>query len=206
MQHQRQQLGFSLLELLLVLAIIAVIILSGLQRYKQYTLDKDLAAIRQNEALLMNALNTYYAKLASNPKTNPATHANITISNENLQQQNLWPENLLSSNLVQDKTPIKDTTTDYIVSVSQPISIAPPPNLPSDTPYYTYNLQITVTLDPNVLSQQNLAWFAKMLDTTITDNNKLQWQKMPSLSTKGMDNQLWIMNGGLATFKKALTE
>lgn len=206
MHHQKRQLGFSLLELLLVLAIIAIIILSGLQRYKQYTLDKDLASIRQNEALLMNALNTYYAQLASNPTTNPATHANITINNADLQQQNLWPNNLLSSNLVQAKTPIKDTTTDYVVSVSQSISITPPPNLPSDTPYYTYNLQITVTLDPNVVSEQNLTWFAKMLDASITDDIKLQWQKMPSYTTKGMDNQLWIMNGGLATFKKALTE
>jgi prepilin-type N-terminal cleavage/methylation domain-containing protein len=196
MQSQKQQVGFSLLELLLVLAIIAIIILSGLQRYKQYTLDKDLASIRQNEALLMNALNTYYAKLASDPKTNPATHANTSINNNDLQQDNLWPKNLLSSNLVQN---------DYTVSVSEPISILPPLNLPSKTPYYTYNLQITVTFNPNAISEQNLTWFAKMLGASIIDDNKLQWQQMPSFTTKGIDNQLWIMNGGLATFKKALT-
>lgn len=205
--HQEQENGFSLLELLLVIAVTAAILLASYQRYKQYILNKDLAAIRQNAALLMQSLNEYYAHLITNCSTptkhNCPTHEQraIITSNQDLPEQ-YWPQYLISSNLVADKNLNRDSH-DYVVSTSLGIPTTPPKMDPDAK--WTHQLIVTVTLDPHIVATKGFEWYAKILEAFLTENNKLRWKKMPSYTTKGLNSNLWIMDGELAVFKKALT-
>ena len=205
--HQKQQSGFTLLELLLVIVVIAAILLASYQRYKQYLLNKDLAAIRQNVALLTQSLNEYYANLMTNcstaTKRNCPTHEQraIIASNQDLPEQ-YWPRYLISSNLVADKNLNRDSR-DYVVSSSSGIPITPPKMDPDAK--WTHQLIVTVTLDPHIVATKGFQWYAKILDAFLTENNKLCWNQMPSYTIKGTNSNLWIIDGELAVFKKALT-
>jgi type II secretory pathway pseudopilin PulG len=131
MQNQKQPKGFSLIELLLVFAVIIGIVLASYHRYQQYTLDKDIAAVQQNAALLMNAANERYAHLSSfkEQNKNPAFRDDDlskmpALNNAWIFLTGLWPQNLLSSNLVKAgnlKIPTKDSP--YVVSASKGINL-----------------------------------------------------------------------------------
>ena len=190
---QKQQQGFSLIELLLVLVVMVSILLAGYHRYQQYIIKKDLAIVRQNVAMLFNSLDAYYAQLVSNAKPLPCTQGVISVSKAELLQQSLWPQ-LLSSNLA--------AVTDYGVSSNQtPIEIKELTS--NEACHYTHQLIVTVYLDPSIT---NLSWYASMLEAKV-ENGKLQWTKMPgyTYTRSGMGSDLWIMGGELAVFKKALT-
>lgn len=217
--HQKQPKGFTLLELLLVFAVIAGIVLASYHRYKQYILDKDLAAIRTNVSILMESLNEYYNILLVTkcpPHAPPSClgckescptyqHKAIFIGNEEIPVK-YWPkEPLLASNLVADKK-LQKSTTDYNVSMSEGIETKAPPNYPyfPGEPYYTHQLIVTVTLDSKVVDQGSMDWYLQQLGASSVKGYKLQWIQMPSYTVKGINSNLWMMEGGLATFKKAL--
>ncbi|MCK4608098.1 MAG: prepilin-type N-terminal cleavage/methylation domain-containing protein [Gammaproteobacteria bacterium] len=212
---QKQPKGFSLLELLLVLALIMAIMLASYHRFKQYILHKDIASIKHNVALLMDELNqTYYLQIEKYCPPKPPLdyagymdcpvlqHKELPISNSDLHK---WPT-LLPSNLVTDKT-LTASSYGYNVDSSQGITTEAPPNyvFPSgyDT-YYNHQLWITVTLDKNLIPEESLDWYQSMLGASKRDGYKLTWIKLPSYTVKGMNSDLWIMGGGLATFTKAL--
>jgi type II secretory pathway pseudopilin PulG len=206
MINQKQAKGFTLIELLLVFVVIIGIVLASYHRYQQYTLNKDLAAIKQNVALLMNAANAYYARLASDRKTNPALRKDDLpeLSNLGLFLAGLWPTNLLHSNLVTTKdlkVPVKNA---YVVSASTGILIKSPAHQ-LDTPYYTHQLKVTVTLDTNVVDINSMDWYLKKLGASKNPSDtQLQWIQMPGYPIKGINSNLWMLEGGLGTFKKGL--
>lgn len=199
-QHQKQQLGFTLLELLLVLLIIIGILLASYSRYRRYAQEKDLAVVKQNIAMLQQAEDVCYAKMMAepNPKNTPACMAQIELNNAACK---IDTSKLLSSSLVKNKN------SDYQIGAINPaIKIEPPAADPCGSKiYYTHQLTVSVTLDPTQVKSTVYDWYKNILGASSNNGNVMTWMKMPSYTVAGIGNNLWIMDSGLRVFKKTET-
>lgn len=168
--------GFSLLELMLVLVLIAVILIVGIGRYQLYRREKDIAALQQNIDMLFLALNTDYrinCRASSTYKPN--------ISN-------------LKFNFID--TRLAPSIANYAVNASQ-IGTTTASNKP------IYQLSVSVTLPPNT-PIDTMSFYQQKLNATTFSGTTLTWTRLPSYSIPGVSGGLWISTSGLRTFKEVI--
>ncbi len=198
-KNQEQFLGFTLLELLLVLLVVVGILLASYSRYRRYAQEKDLAIVKQNVAMLQQKEDVCYATKMANPKpkNTPACMKQIEINNTAC---DIKTNELLSSSLVKNKN------SDYQIGANDGILIKAPAADPCGGKiYYTHQLTVSVTLDPTQVKSSVYAWYKNILGASSNKSNIMTWMKMPSYTVAGIGNNLWIMGSGLRVFKKAET-
>lgn len=71
-----KQVGMTLLEIMLVLAIGATIIALGLQQYQRYKMDADVERVKANVEMLFQGLANYYKANCRNGNLNPTDSSN----------------------------------------------------------------------------------------------------------------------------------
>lgn len=184
--HQKQSLGFSLLELLLVFAIAAALVFVGINQYKRLSRQKDIEAIKYNVDLVKHASINYYRKHLADKTFIPD---NLTVTN--LCSENIWPKLLKTKLITNNFCP--SASSSYAVSAH---AIVAPPQVDA-----TYQFTITITLTESA----NIDWLKNLLNATSADGAKLTWQYLPTYSIPTMDTGLWILNTDLQQFKKAAT-
>jgi len=178
--------GFTLLELMLVLIVVAGIIMLGFNQYRQYKTVRDMDAIKDNVALLYNALNIYY-------RENCTTGAAFTVSTADLTTAKLMP-NLTSTGLA--------PVANYGVSAQLVGSTAV-------TKKPIYQLITSVTLDANPSQAETYvgllgATTTGLAITGVMDIPQFQliWKKLPGYIIPRMQSGLWVANSGLHFFKE----
>lgn len=180
--HQKQSLGFSLLELLLVFAIASALVFVGINQYKRLSREKDIEAIKYNVDLVKNASINYYRKHV-NDKDPPFLDGTFTDK-----LCSTWPK-LLKTKLINNNS----CPGSYEVSA---FTIAT-----STAGDKTHQLTVKITLTESA----NIDWLKNLLNATEASGSDLSWKYLPTYSIPTMDTGLWILNTDLQQFKKAAT-
>lgn len=175
--NPRQTPGFSLLELLLVLIIVAGIILLGYNRYQLYQQQRNISALSENINLLLQATDIYYH---INCRINPT----FQVSIDDLKKAGLFP-NLVDVSIA----------SNYAVN-AQNIGLT----VTTSKPIYQLSAQVTLNVPSNLLS-----WYLQRLNATEINGNNLKWTRLPSYSIPTTESGLWLARTGLHQFKEAAT-
>jgi len=188
--HQKQSLGFSLLELLLVFAIASALIFVGINQYKRLSREKDIEAVKYNVDLVKNASINYYRKHLADKTFDPDPTKFNTQALCNPQDY-LWPK-LLKTKLIDNNT--CTTASSYAIRASLVVD----PGSGQDKTYQ-FTLKITLT------ESANIDWLKNLLNATEASGANLSWKYLPTYSIPTMNTGLWILNTDLQQFKKAAT-
>lgn len=172
--------GVSLLELMLVLAIAAIIITLSLQQLHNYRRARDIATLEQSVAMLMQGLNTFY-------------YDNHNCLNSN-SLNNVTVEQLNNAGFLYGKIENPWGTLSVAIKSTNDSAAAEPP----------YYLQVSATIvgssptiSESLLGQIQNETFA---DPGETKNNTITWTSLPSYSRNAMSSHQWVIQKGLATF------
>lgn len=180
----KQHSGFTLLELLLVLAVVAVVLFLGIGRYQQHKKMADIAVVEQNVNILFDALNTYYYQYCRQDRD----FSSMT-NMQQLQQANLLPY-LVKTNLV---VPGSDGY-DYQV---QATLIGK--TMTSGKPIY----QLSITAQLNIPNDvQTVTTYQQLLNAKSVAGTRLTWVRLPTYTISSVASNLWIMNNSLHFFKE----
>lgn len=197
----KKHFGYSLLELLLVFVVMSVIALMAVNRYRLYEQEKDIAAVKQNINLLMQATNAYYhvccnSIVGINPITPPCVTDQTCINQKKfcvttnyLKQANLLP-NLILNKLAPD-------INSYTVSAS----LSGKTSL-TQKPIYL----LTVTANLNIPTTGGLiGWYQGILGASrITGTTSLAWDQLPSYIIPTMESGLGLTATTLRQFKETI--
>lgn len=193
--NYKEQRGFSLLELLLVLVIISIIMYLGITRYFTYKREADIQIIQQNVNLLFNSLNDYYYSCCNSqiPRNFCTAEDNFVVNQQALQKEHLWP-NLISTSIA--------TPNDYSVAVNKIGSTL------SGKDIYQVIVQLTLTNVSSASSHyyQTILGATSLLNTAGTSGFTLAWIRLPTYSIPKMSGHLWIQNTGLNYFKEFILQ
>ncbi len=188
-QRSRQS-GFSLIELALVLAIAAVIILIGINRYQQYRFNADIEVVKQNINLLFNALNTYYRQ-----NCNKDTPFNVDMAS--LKSKNLLP-NLPKVNL------LSTLANGYQFEVSAKyIKDVKTTNSEIKRPVYMLNI---IAIPQTIGDTATQALYQQLLGGTQSSFGIITWSRLPTYTVPTVSSQLWMMRSGSDYFKNYVTQ
>lgn len=174
----QQSRGFSLLELLLVLIVIAGILFLGFNRYQLYQQQRNVAAIKENIDLLLQAT-TVYTHINCRATDNP-----FTVTVDDLKKAGLFPKLTdvsIASNYTVKADLIQITTT-------------------TRKPVYALSASVTLSV-PSAL----LPWYLQRLNASLVQGPGLTWTRLPSYSIDSTESGLWIARTGLHQFKEAAT-
>lgn len=197
-----QRHGFSLLELLLVLIVMASIAFMAINRYQLYEHEKDILAVKQNVNLLFNAANAYYHICCS--ATNGVKSGCTSCANNqfciNISALKNYQKGLLMPNLIESKLA---ELGDYRVSAKYLGQTL-------DTKKPIYQLSIITTLNiPLGFNNNTIDWYQNILGASRIfpgpKQNQLAWDKLPSYSVPTTTSSLWIASSGLRQFKEVMT-
>lgn len=170
--------GFTLLETLMVLAIASIVILFGINHYRQYQQKQQLIAISHNIHSLQQAFNAYYQKHC---ETNELKNFNPTLNDVMNEEK-----------VTLAKTPLVgqyQIKAHYLGSTKK-----------SQKDIYQLIVKATINVPFNALS-----WYRQKLNaTSITLPNTLQWVTLPSYPTTATDSGLWVLDAGLRDFKEKI--
>lgn len=192
--------AYSLLELLLVFVVMGVIALMAVNRYHLYEQEKDIAAVRQNVNLLMQANNAYYHACCNSvtyinnlpPCTFDTTcfqKKTFCVTTTYLGKANLLPKIILNK--------LAPSINNYTVSAkligTTPISQKP-----------IYQLTVTATL--NIPTTGGVVgWYQGMLGASrVTGTNSLAWDSLPSYIIPSMQSGLGLTSTTLRQFKETV--
>ena len=173
--------AFTLLEVLLVLAIAGAFIMMSFKCYQAYAQEQNLAALQSNVQMLFQAMDQYYVSHCRNDTP-------FTVSLQSL-------PGTLTNQIIKNK--LVDDVNDYEVG-------ALPLAWQSARGHRDiYQLFVTVTLDvpPNTLN-----WYKQRLNATAIHGSQLEWVKMPSYTLQKTDSNFWIMNMGLRDYKENMLQ
>ena len=178
-----QQLGVTLLELLMVLAVIAAILFLGINRYQTHKRITELAQVQQNIHYIFAAASIYYR---TECKTNQTFNINMSLLEKakllpplaHTQLVRKWPGSKFYYHVFAKKLAGKTQKTKQDI--------------------YQLKIQADLNVKPNTID-----WYKTKLGaySASASDTKLTWQSMPSYQQPTLDTSLWVMSAGLGYFK-----
>lgn len=176
--------GFTLLETLLVIGIVAGILIFSVNQYRAYERQADLAAVKSDVTLIRQALNRYYH--IQGCQTDGRFAGNLTPT------------------IVELGLPASYENREPIVSGGYSAVIV-------DTQHKTasgkpiYRLRVKAVL-PASYNAAQVHWYANALHGTVAHGTTLQWTGLPNVADNKASQTLWVLNGQAAQFKAAKTK
>jgi type II secretory pathway pseudopilin PulG len=172
---RRMRDGFALLEYLLVLACMSVAIVFVIQGYQHYQQEKTASEIKNDLAIIRDALNRYYEQQGCNAdgtfhgKLNPSITMDLALPS-----------------FYQKRLPI---VMQYLAG------IANPENLKTKTGKPIYQLQIQAVFNPKFSTQQMREW-RSLFDAALNSisSNTLLWFTLPGNTIARSGTKLWVLN------------
>jgi prepilin-type N-terminal cleavage/methylation domain-containing protein len=170
--------GFTLLELTLAVALASVIVLFGVNRYRDYMFQNNVTAIKGSVELLMNAMaNYYYENCATN--NNFINGSNLTISIGSL--VGTIPNSKQISNPLNP-----NNGTNGINSFTMSFAPLPKTNI-SNKPLYGTNwlqsqdwlMKVTMSLESsyNTTNKNQREAYRAVLGAKIENTNSFTWEQ-----------------------------
>ncbi|MHB1946679.1 MAG: prepilin-type N-terminal cleavage/methylation domain-containing protein [Gammaproteobacteria bacterium] len=215
---RKHQLGVTLLEILLALAIGAAVILMGIQQYRQYQTQQSLAQLQFNVDQLFQGLSFYYVNYCSSLSTSSTTYP-LNVHTD-LEVPGYLSTHWQSYNPLINNT---DTANNYIVQFN--ISTGTPPNryenacwnftgkasdLTCTTPQatqasvYLWRAQVAIEFPStaNMTALKNLLvadCISDLSGSAVTPcdssppatGHYLVWERLPSFATSSSSSGLW---------------
>ncbi len=176
-------LGVTLIEMLFVLAIIAILVTVSIMQYRHYQRKTQLRLVRYDITRIYQALNNYYHQQGCNSDS----HFQGAVASDIIKQLGL-PSFYASDNpryLIQNYSA-------QVVLLGQ---------TKTDQDIYAFNIK--ATLNP-ALSAGQQAWLLKALQAQRLTGGALIWQSLPANSKSQGSDQLWPLNGLSRLVKKHL--
>lgn len=174
--------GFTLLETLLVIFVMAAIILFGVNRYLYYQQRTQDVLIKNDVKIIMQALNNYY-------------HEQGCDARQGDFQGNLSPDIVDDLKLLdneQSRFPIVQEYSAEIEKVGETKNKRP-----------IYNLTVYAKLAAN-LAKPRLKWYQHQLNAGELDKHTLSWISLPALSFAQASHAFWAMQGSREYFKQLI--
>jgi type II secretory pathway pseudopilin PulG len=193
----RQSRGFSILELLLVLIVVAAILFTAVGRYQIYRREREINIIRENVAILYQALLLHYAT-----NCNWGGYSVNINSFNNTGDPNYNQYQALLSKLIY--LPMAPARNNYDVGAAQITSTPAPSDLPPPPPLY--RLLVMVTLNVPATSA-NLSWYQQALGAQSVSVNggqaiKLTFTRFPDYGAPNAADPLWLSHQNLQYSKR----
>ena len=189
----KQLQGVSLLELLFVLAIAAALIMAGIGRYQQQQRGTELSGIENNVQVIFAAFASNYRQYCVEKSPPESSYTTADYLNPTDTQKNVIEET--KNKLL--RTPL---VTDYTV-------FAKLVGLQKDTDKPIFNLQVTVTLDPEKVTQADMEWYQSRLGAEWTrGTNNLTWTHMPNYDLVTLKSGAWGSSMGLRFYKRFMLQ
>ena len=182
----KQALGYSLVEMLLVIAIAAVLITLGIRHYRFYQQQRQLATLDSKIHTLQWALNRYFHQQGCFRGGVFRGNYQPTISKDLLYDINpdikksFMPDNWVQAYAVS----IVDTLA--TTGLKQPL----------------YKLQLTITLSPGVDAKQ-AQWLYQRLQANKMQGQELIWSMLPGNTISEPGNGLWILSASREQFRQS---
>ena len=173
------QRGFSMLEMLLVIGIMASILLFSLNRYHYYQRVRDVATLQSRILLLQQKLEQYFHNAGCHSDGRFAGNFNpllATVVGDAKEQ--------FSSNELVSQYSVEITDSGMMNQQKLPI----------------YYLAIHASFNPK-FSSKKMQWYLGRLNANYLSGHQLTWQSMPGLKTPQRGNSLWIMGSSRDTFR-----
>lgn len=167
--------GIMMVELLLVIAVAAIIIYLGLERYRAYYRSMQFDLVHSDVVAIRNALNRYY--------DNVPCDANGT-----------WQGAL--NHDVMDQLDVADSRVPY-VNHYHAFIVESTAVTKDQKPIY----QLEVTADINNRYHEQCSWLGKRLAATRYVGQTLYWVSLPNNSMAEPKSVLWVMNVSRDQFK-----
>ena len=173
--------GYTLLELLLVLVVIAGISLMSINQYQRYREQTDIAAVKSDVLLIQQALNRYF-------------HRQLCTGVSGTYQGNLIPAIVSDLGLSASYLQREPIVSVYSVKVK-------------DSGFTTakqkkiYVLEVSAVLDPS-LSLQRQTWFEHVLQAGELKEGKLIWISLPNALALSPHRVFWAMSGEQQLFRE----
>ena len=178
---QRQTAGFTLLEILLVILLMAGIGFLTLNQYQKHRMTKNVEEVQRNVAVVSQALTDYY-------RTHCQADQDFTVTFNNLKNAGLIPA------VVEQRNPLIQY---YQVS-------AVPIGKTTITGKRLYQLRLTLMMN---IKDGALQWYKDRLGATLASSNPnmLTWTFIPGNTSPQTDTGQWVMMAGLQMFKEMMT-
>ena len=179
--------GMSLLEILLVLAVSAVVTLSALRVVRLLEFKADVEKLKNTVELTLIMMNDYYVA----PSTNPIYPHNcldpaLTAATFSMLLSNAPNYSIL--------TPNEITLLDY-TKTKQPFGVTQQINFMADDPNNPKHYNFVVKdFFPNEISVDQIQLIRAQLNGDAdASGNSISWTRVPNQTlTNGLDNDLWV--------------
>lgn len=179
--HFHNLYGLTLIETLLVLAVAAMIVMTGINQYQQYSEAAQITAVKSDIREISAALDRYFYTTGCRNHQFPPARRDPSITDLGLAASFMAREPLVTA---------------YHVHVidSQQVSVDGKP---------IYLLQIVATLTSN-LTQPQLHWYQQLLNAGQVDTgaHELTWQTMPNHRFADAISVFAGIDGTRAIFRK----
>ncbi len=177
----KNKAGFGLLELLLVIAVMASLLVLSIHRYEQYKQTVFVEAVQSDVALIFQGLSRYY-------------HAQNCVNG-------VFPllnQNLFSILLAQDYVSLNRLQKPSAVTEYQAWVVDSLQRSAQGKPIYQWVVKAVFASDTYLSS------YRKQLDAQAMDltQRSLSWRVLANPSAPTTTTPLWILNGGLSSFKQ----
>ena len=172
----RNQQGISIIEVILMLAVAAVIITASFTQYKSYQSNRDAAATRSGVEIIMNALEAYFQ---SSCTSLPQRMLN-TIKASQLAPYLPAKANELLINPYSQLPVFTDNASDSVYSAQ------------IDTRQTPWTMSVILTF-PKVMREQYFNELAGQLKPSAADwsSRQMIWAKLPSTQMEQGDDPQW---------------
>lgn len=177
--------GFTFIELLLVLAIMAAIAIMSFRGYIEYQRQTQINAVKSDVNILMQAIHRYYRICGCDQHGN--LNANCHLSPDIINDLNL-PLNYES------RLPIVDHYAVAIVDTGS--------RTKENKPVYT--LRVFADLNSNY-SKSLIDWYRLRLGASTkgaTNSNEITWTTLADIRINQLDDPLWVMEKSLSDFRR----
>ncbi len=173
--------GFTLLEFLFVITVIAVMAYTSINRYQHYREEIEMNAVKSDINIISQAVDIYFHVLSCDSQGVFRGELNPSISDLGL------PDSYQSRNSL---------ITQYAASIM---------NNGEQTADHKpiYSLQVNATLN-SALSTQQLAWYRQALNAGEMDaiTHRLSWTMLPGSSATGLEKSQGILDGARNVFRE----
>jgi len=173
--------GYTLLELLLVVVVIASLSLLTINHYRRVQQRADVASVENDVLLIRQALNHYFQQ-------------QLCTGMDGTYQGKTAPKLVDDLGLSVNDENREPIVTQYDAAVVDT-------NLKTEDQKRLYSLQVSATLNPT-FSAQRQAWYKKQLHAAQLKDGKLIWSSRANSSAIHPKRVMWPMSGDMRQFRQ----
>ncbi len=190
--HQGFQRGFTLLEVLLVLAISGVLLTVSIRGYRQYQQEGQLAQVRSDLSLLYAGLSQYYFNTGCNSVS--VASAAGEFKGDLTPNVSALPLPMFGEALPQSRGPIVQKYEVAIIDTGEKTTAEK----------HIYQLQVTAKISRDALL--GAGKYAQLLRAGSRNGRRLRWTMLPNARPVESSGPLWLLDATRDGFRAYVSQ